>query len=437
MTVPTGPGNVHNERIEDVLDQHSIFLAALECGAKADEAIERAYGWQLEIIDPQMVVSQIDQIVIRRLNDFVTRSERPVILDCGANIGISVLNYKRRYPGARIKAFEPDPVICRVLRDNLARNGAGDVEVLEAAVWTRAGDVTFMSHGTDGGRIDRSPDQRDRLRVATVDLRDYLNVPIDLLKLDVEGAEYELVHHVRDALTSVANLVLECHLDQTSLAPFSRLLKELHGHGFHLSLNTFGKWSDLVRRSLVVAPYSEQYLALYGWRPEAALPPLASSFLPYVDLSLLKEFSRVHDRRAVPEYYENDAQIRRTTLELETRIELFGPFHPDEGFGWVVRLPESLPEGDTLENPKGSNLVLLEDGQPIGPPHTEHRLIRKYGGGRFSHWRGTLFFSTSDDSDPNLNGRRYVVGVPKAAAAAAPTRKRSPKQPDDTASRHD
>jgi FkbM family methyltransferase len=406
------------ENIGDLIAEHSTFLSALECSETVETAIERGYGWRLDVVDPQMAVSQIDQIVIRRLNDFVTQNEHPVILDCGANIGISVLNYKRKFPGARITAFEPDPSICRVLRGNLERNGAADVEVIEAAVWTGAGEAAFMSTGTDGGRVDlHPPSQPMGALVATVDLREYLNKPIDLLKLDIEGAEYDVVHHVCGTLSNVANLVLECHIDQTTLAQFSKLLHELQSEGFHLSLNTFGTWSDLVRRSHVFPPYSEQYLALYAWRPDAALPATASSYLPYLNLSMFIELNRVHNRRGAPKYYETEGRMRRPTLELEGKIELFGPFVSDGGYGWAVMLPAKVPEGDTVEHPTASNIVLLEDGQPIGPPHTQHEWIRQYGGGRFSHWHRGLYFSTPDDSDPNLNNRRYVVGVPKAAAA--------------------
>ena len=416
MSVTNHPGNTYSARIEDVVAEHSTFLAAVECGAAAEDAIERAYGWKLDLVDAPMALSQIDQIVIRGLNDFSTQSESPAILDCGANIGISVLNYTRRFPRARIKAFEPDPAICRVLRKNLALNGAGDVQVVEAAAWTRNGDVAFRSHGTDGGRIDQNASQSGGVRVATVDLRDYLNEPIDLLKLDVEGAEYELVDHVRDAMTSVASLVLECHLDQSALVPFGKLLQHLQGAGFHLSLNTFGMWSDLVRRSRVAPPYSEQYLALYGQRPQAALPASPSSDLPYVDLSLLRQLSRGLNRRGAPEYYEQDAVTRQVHLGLETKIKLSGPFTRDGGLSWSAMLPDSVPMGDTNEHPQSSGLVLLEDDRPIGPPHTQHELIRKYGGGRYSHWHRAVFFSTPDDSNPNLNKRRYAVGIPKAAA---------------------
>jgi len=66
-------------------------------------------------------------------------------------------------------------------------------------------------------------------------------------------------------------------------------------------------------------------------------------------------------------------------------------------------------EGDK-ETSNRSGLMLFEDGRPLGPAHAVHDDIRKKGRGRYSHWtRGTLYFSTSDHSDPRTNGRTYEV----------------------------
>jgi len=60
-----------------------------------------------------------------------------------------------------------------------------------------------------------------------------------------------------------------------------------------------------------------------------------------------------------------------------------------------------------------SDLVLLEDGQPLGPAHSAHAEIRQAGRGRYSHWGArTIYFSTSDNSDPRTNGREYKVTYP-------------------------
>jgi hypothetical protein len=60
-----------------------------------------------------------------------------------------------------------------------------------------------------------------------------------------------------------------------------------------------------------------------------------------------------------------------------------------------------------------SDLVLLEDGKPLGPAHSAHVDIRKTGGGLYSHWGAhSVYFSPSDNTDPRTNGREYKVIYP-------------------------
>jgi hypothetical protein len=56
-----------------------------------------------------------------------------------------------------------------------------------------------------------------------------------------------------------------------------------------------------------------------------------------------------------------------------------------------------------------SRLTLFEDGQALPYAHSSHDDIREIGAGRYSHWGDTVFFSSSDNSDPSKNGRRYSV----------------------------
>jgi len=91
-----------------------------------------------------------------------------------------------------------------------------------------------------------------------------------------------------------------------------------------------------------------------------------------------------------------------------TRYAL-GPFAPSEGFAWVAALPNSLAAGDNIASPGRSALVLFENERLLGPAHAAHAIIRSIGGGSYSHWQDYLLFSTSDNSDPNCNGRSYSV----------------------------
>ena len=79
------------------------------------------------------------------------------------------------------------------------------------------------------------------------------------------------------------------------------------------------------------------------------------------------------------------------------------------GHCWHVYVGHEDAADDRSGN--ASPLLLFEDGRAVGPPHSLHAEIREKGGGRYSHWRGYLWFSTSDNSDPRSNGRRYIARV--------------------------
>ena len=58
---------------------------------------------------------------------------------------------------------------------------------------------------------------------------------------------------------------------------------------------------------------------------------------------------------------------------------------------------------------KPSSAVVLENGIPLpGPANAFHDEIRRLGGGRYSFWKGSVYFSTPDNSDPRTNGRQYA-----------------------------
>ncbi len=66
---------------------------------------------------------------------------------------------------------------------------------------------------------------------------------------------------------------------------------------------------------------------------------------------------------------------------------------------------------DSMKKPDRSRTELFENDTPLGPPHSLHDLIRDTGAGQFSHWGSDLYFSSSDNTDPRTNRRRYKVVV--------------------------
>jgi FkbM family methyltransferase len=203
-----------------------------------------------------------DHIVVRRWNDFTTNNPKPKILDCGANIGISVLHYKRLFPEARIIAFEPDPEICQVLRRNLRVNNAEDVQVVETALWDTDGEMSFDPDGADGGRLGGNGKGGVSYRVKTERLVRYLNEPVDLLKLDIEGAEGHVIRDCGSYLRNVDNIVLEYHVIANKEQDLGNLLLMLTANGFRYYINSFGSWLSLTTDLSEIGSSIEQLLMI-------------------------------------------------------------------------------------------------------------------------------------------------------------------------------
>jgi hypothetical protein len=70
--------------------------------------------------------------------------------------------------------------------------------------------------------------------------------------------------------------------------------------------------------------------------------------------------------------------------------------------------------GDDVGVPRSGPMTFAENGIPLGPDQAGHELIRKSGSGAYSHWGNTLYFSSSDGSDPRANGRLYTYRVSAA-----------------------
>lgn len=95
-------------------------------------------------------------------------------------------------------------------------------------------------------------------------------------------------------------------------------------------------------------------------------------------------------------------------------IALSPPYVHNGGYCWTLKLDTlQVGYGDSVQNSYQSDLVLLENGMRLGPSHEMHDKIRSIGLGSYSYWDGMLYFSSSDDTDPNKNGRKYSIMVPK------------------------
>jgi FkbM family methyltransferase len=233
--------------------------------------MERCFGYTVHINDGPNFYILVKDIFNRRIYDFSSRRPDPFILDCGSNIGMSILYFKHVYPAARIIGFEPDPAIFPLLEENVTSNRLSDVRLVRAAVAGRAGNMTFNSDGKCESCLaeHRSSDAPgwERVDVACVRLRDYLTEQVDFLKMNIEGAEWESLANSEDRLRQVREMVIEYH----HLPGLARTLHEIlglfHRQGFDYLVNDLDSETNPgVRPPFALTPESRYYLLIYAHR---------------------------------------------------------------------------------------------------------------------------------------------------------------------------
>jgi len=185
------------------------------------------------------LVTLYEEIFIRELYYFNTKKLQPVILDAGANIGLATIFWKKIFPKAKITCFEPDLKATKCLKENIRNHYLKNIEVVKAALGCSNGFVNFDSRGGASGRISDAIEPDAHLqRVPQVRLRDYLNEPIDLLKLDVEGSESSILEDCADRLNFVSNLYIEYHSFKDTTPTLSRVLNILQNSGFDYTIES-------------------------------------------------------------------------------------------------------------------------------------------------------------------------------------------------------
>ena len=136
--------------------------------------------------------------------------ENAFILDCGAHIGLSVIYLKRICPSANIIAFEPDVENYSLLEKNVAAHQLKGIDLKQEAVWTGNTILNFLQEGSMGSKIATGTASNTR-EVKAIRLKDYLNKKVDFLKLDIEGAEYEVLKDIEENLDYVSKMFIEYH----------------------------------------------------------------------------------------------------------------------------------------------------------------------------------------------------------------------------------
>lgn len=202
------------------------------------EAATDLLGRPIKLIDAASFLSAYHEIFEREIYRFSPSRVDPRIIDCGANIGLATIYWKQLHPEARITAFEPDPRAFAALLANCEEWQLTSVQLVNKAVWYESSQLDFWAQGADGGHVvdDTLSRKGSTIRVPAVRLRDYLSEDVDLLKLDIEGAEVPVLLDCADSLDRVARVFVEFHSFIGREQRIDELLSTLRAAGFRIHI---------------------------------------------------------------------------------------------------------------------------------------------------------------------------------------------------------
>lgn len=187
-------------------------------------------GRPFEYLDSSSYYFLHQEIFKEEVYAFFASNSSPRIIDGGSNIGLSVIYFKKLFPAARIIAFEADPKIAEVLKRNLLYQGITDVEVRAEALWSCETVLSFQSEGADGGKLVKSMEKS--IRVPAVGISELLCEKVDFLKLDIEGAEIEVLQSCSSSLKNVDRVFIEYHSFANETQKLPSLLETIRDAGF-------------------------------------------------------------------------------------------------------------------------------------------------------------------------------------------------------------
>ncbi len=177
------------------------------------QSVSKIFGVNIEYPDSFWLLYSIRELFIEEVYKFIPAGGNPTIIDCGSNIGLSIYYFKRNNPAARIIAFEPDPILYKQSVDNIKALKIDDnVELINRAVWITDGEISFFAEGTLGGAIiEETQISKEVIKLPCVNLNNYLDGKIDFLKVDIEGAELQVLENCQEKLKNVAYMFVEYH----------------------------------------------------------------------------------------------------------------------------------------------------------------------------------------------------------------------------------
>jgi FkbM family methyltransferase len=198
---------------------------------------QKGFGFTLYAPDPQLLLHLVLEIFVEGIYYFESEKAAPRIIDGGANIGISILYFKYLYPQAHIMAIEPNPAALIYLKKNISENKLSHITVISGALAAEAGEGNLFYSPTvsllNASLIAQA--KSETLKVRTHTLSEYLKgSPIDLVKLDIEGAEEDVIRETahQGEIHNAKQYIIEYHPADVDTEGLSFLKSTFVGIGY-------------------------------------------------------------------------------------------------------------------------------------------------------------------------------------------------------------
>lgn len=208
---------------------------------------------ELKILKKEIFQNQIYSINLK--------NPSPTILDVGAHIGLATLFFKERYPNSTISSFEPNPNTYPLLEENIEINGLkkvrtynfgfGRKECIRDLYIDKSGNgafstASFLKNAWNGEQKTKP------IQIQIKRLSKHINESIDILKIDVEGAEWEIMEDLEktNRFPYIKNILLEYHPRKNSKV--TTLTNILKNNGFDLKYMYEGKKIEEPKEDLIL-----------------------------------------------------------------------------------------------------------------------------------------------------------------------------------------
>jgi FkbM family methyltransferase len=194
-----------------IFDTHEKSLFRI-FGRGTEDVVSIIQVFISEFYNLKMLGSRFDNLT-KKYDDLVKEGKIPLIIDCGANIGLSSLFFSMSFPLAKVIAIEPDRGNCEFSNLNTADR---NVEVLRAAIGSQEGTCRILDNSVSSNsfRIEMTSDRSESIDVLTVEsIIDRYGAESSpfIIKIDIEGFEDDLFSKNTDWVNRFDLLIIELH----------------------------------------------------------------------------------------------------------------------------------------------------------------------------------------------------------------------------------